>query len=160
MNTIYRSESSCVKFNEETNTFTLEWIGIIGLEEFQNGINTLMKHTSRSLNCNVIMNYKKMINITAHARVWYEDVFLSSEGCELVYKVNKLAVIKPSGMMQRAIVDKFKKLYLEIYPDLSYHQFVIPFIADKWMEVIDESKNSKIQLFKSLVPQTLKLKFA
>jgi len=160
MNNIDELKSTVVSYDETKNTMTIEWVGIIELDEFKNGMKSVLEQTKMLPYFNVIVNYNKMGDISAEARVWYQDFLLRDEGNEFLLRVKKFAVIKPSGMMPRLIVNSFMDYYMGIFPNLNYHQFVYKHVADEWIMSDSHVFKTYFSSLTSFIPNRLKLKSA
>jgi len=141
MNQIYKSNNIRVLHDETSELLSIEWKGIVDIEEFKNGMEALLNQSSQIPKCKVIFNFEHMLEITTEARIWFQDYFLKDRGFDFLSKTDKLAFIMPYGIMPRFIVESLQELCLNTCPKLNSESFGNVKEASDWINSNSESPN-------------------
>lgn len=158
MNRIYESANFGVVFDEDNKTISIELRNNVSYDEFTDGMNAFKSLVLQIPQFSIVFDFQKMKDITAKARVWFQDEFLTNRGLDILERSQKCALVMPSGMLPEIIVENLQKLFFQTKPNLNLQRFGNAKKALKWVNPEYKSRKHSSLSIASFLPQSMGFK--
>lgn len=155
MNVLHQSRYFQLMLEESTNTIVSEWNGEISYDDFKDGLYKLADYVSEHPKSNLVINFRGLTDISARARVWFEDEFMKSDGKATIRKSNSFVLVRPVGVLTNMIVSNFIEICKRSVPMAKYKEAGT---ISKALKMLDpNAPKSKRSTILSLIPQKIRL---
>lgn len=159
MDVLMNEEQVTVCLDAETQTAHINFNGRVAVDAFMKGIQTLYDQAIIYPELKLLVDFSRMVEVSAESRVWFEDDFLPEYGQKMFFRIDRMAVVTPtSGMIGKMISEKFKELCLASSRGLVYREYKTLKGAMGELGVASEIKDSGTFSLSSILPQSLRLK--
>lgn len=142
MNELLKTTNTSLNYNQTTKSLILELKGIVSMEELKEEIEALQNIAPRISSYSIIMNCSKLIEITAEARVWYQDEFTKKDGSCFLNNANSFAIVLPSDSMAKFMIRSFNDLCYQAHPTLNHKEFTNLKKASSWTDPSTKIKST------------------
>lgn len=139
MTPLAQTNNSTLSKDDLNKTILSSWIGDVSLEEFIEGFDNLNEDYLNLENSRVILDFKNVEDITAEARIWFEDEFLTSNAGQKLFDTEKLAIVYPSKLKAEIMISNLLEVVESHYNELDIKTFTNLNKATKWTSVNSKS---------------------
>ncbi|WP_109832121.1 hypothetical protein [Reichenbachiella versicolor] len=142
MRLIHEAEDGIFELDEEKHIFSITWKDTVSEATVSRILGLAAKAVSAMEVVHWILDRREQDGFTPEARVWIKTRFLENMGIEAMQKTDRMAGINSLHEITEITSDILMESIKKINPDIVYHKFESPILAQEWVTGNEKKTNS------------------